>query len=505
MALSLHVGSDIIRSYRRLAYTPWHALAELIDNSTQSYYDNRALLDEALKNSGQQFEVRIVYDRDNDLLRISDNALGMNMDDMTLALKIGRPPANVSGRSQYGLGLKTASCWLGDEWTIKTKRLGELHEIEVTVNVENVANGDTALPDKLVAKEAKLHYTIVEIRKLHMRIKGRTLGKIRDFLRSMYRDDIRKGAMRLYWENAPLSWDQKLKFLKRVDGSEYRKTIDCPIGNKRVTGWIGILEEGSRTLAGFAVLRRGRVLRAHPNEWRPEKIFGIGGRNDLINQRLTGELSFDDFEVSHTKDAIHWVGDEEDAVEDKLKEEANDFLVIARAPRKGGGRRGPTELETQTATDQLKSEMESKEFVDTIELEDVPPPPVVQAAKRPIIDAANRAQPRFDVKLADTHCRVYLSTDASPNDPYFATDIGSKNILVVINTNHPHWEQLQGAEGVLNYMRDCVYDAVAEWQCSRKEAVLRTDTIKLLKDRLLRLPFERQNAPEETSSPVASS
>ena len=35
------IGPEIIRSYKRLSYTPWHALAEFIDNSTQSFFDNR--------------------------------------------------------------------------------------------------------------------------------------------------------------------------------------------------------------------------------------------------------------------------------------------------------------------------------------------------------------------------------------------------------------------------------------------------------------------------------
>jgi hypothetical protein len=45
MALTLQVGPEVINSYKRLAYTPWHALAEFVDNSTQSYFNNKAVLD----------------------------------------------------------------------------------------------------------------------------------------------------------------------------------------------------------------------------------------------------------------------------------------------------------------------------------------------------------------------------------------------------------------------------------------------------------------------------
>ena len=43
MAIQLIIGPDAITSYRRLAYSPWHAIAEFVDNSTQSHFDNQAV------------------------------------------------------------------------------------------------------------------------------------------------------------------------------------------------------------------------------------------------------------------------------------------------------------------------------------------------------------------------------------------------------------------------------------------------------------------------------
>ena len=65
-----------------------------------------------------------------------------------------------------------------------------------------------------------------------------------------------------------------------------------------------------------------------------------------------------------------------------------------------------------------------------------------------------------------------------------------EEILVVINTVHPHWSQLKGSEGVLNYLRHCTYDAIAEWQARSKASRIDPNTIKLLKDQLLRVPFK---------------
>jgi hypothetical protein len=487
------VGPDVIRSYKRLSYSPWHALAEFVDNSTQSYFDNSAALDNALGRDNEPLEIRFAYDRERDVLRISDNAMGMDAAELRNALIVGRPPANRDGRSQYGLGMKTAACWFGDEWSVATKKLGSNTELSIIVDVERVAAGDTDLRDRATPKPERLHYTTVEIRKLHSKLLGRTIGKIKQYLKSMYRVDLREGRLKLYWEGDPITWDVEHRFLVNREGEPYRKDFAFQVDGKDVHGYIAILGEGSsgRPNAGFSILRRGRVIRGHPDSWRPEEIFGQEqGSNNLINQRITGEINLDMFEVSHTKDGILWQGDEEEKVQDMLKQEATDFIEVARLHRRAHGpdSRGPSETEVQTAVDELRSELQSQHFVDVIELVDVPPPDVVGQISAPMLEAAERDEPRFRITLGELTILTYISTDDSPNDPYFATEHNSTQIMVVVNQRHPHWAQLMGSEGVLNYLRHCVYDAVAVWKCVQQHASLQPDTIKLIKDRLLRLP-----------------
>jgi hypothetical protein len=43
---------------------------------------------------------------------------------------------------------------------------------------------------------------------------------------------------------------------------------------------------------------------------------------------------------------------------------------------------------------------------------------------------------------------------------------------------------------MLNYLRQCTYDAIAEWRARHKADDLDPDTIKLLKDDLMRLPSQ---------------
>ena len=63
--------------------------------------------------------------------------------------------------------------------------------------------------------------------------------------------------------------------------------------------------------------------------------------------------------------------------------------------------------------------------------------------------------------------------------------------------------QLAGAESVRDYLRQCVYDSVAEWEARAKAATLDPDTVKLLKDHLLRVPLEMESHAAETPRPPA--
>ena len=192
MRIDLKVGLDVINSYKRLAYTPWHAIAEFIDNSTQSYFDSKLVLDQAYKAEQGGLLVSVVYSKEDDILRIVDNSIGMSFEELQDALTVALPPKNTSGRSKYGMGLKTAACWLGNLWTVRTKKLGETVEHSVTVDVPKIARGDSDLSYGAIdGKDENLHYTIVEIHKHNRTFAARTLGKIKEYLRSMYRMDFR--------------------------------------------------------------------------------------------------------------------------------------------------------------------------------------------------------------------------------------------------------------------------------------------------------------------------
>jgi hypothetical protein len=495
-SLEFQIGESAIRNYKRLDYEYWFALAEFVDNSIQAYINNKSELENSFKKTGEHLEIVITYDPKNLTLTIRDNSMGMNLKDLENGLIIGRPPSHTKGLSEFGMGLKTAACWLGDFWTVQTKKLGEDKEYEVSFDVEKVADGDTKL--NLIERPSPRdhHYTVIKISKMHQKIAGNTLQKTKNYLRSLYRGYTRKNekgesALDLKWgENEKLNFDEDVKFLKARNGEDFKKEFDFKVDGKRVYGWVGILPQRSgRPKAGFAVVRRNRVIQGQPTAWRPSTIYGQeGGSNDTINQRIFGEINLDDFLVTHTKNAILWRDEEEEFVEEKLHEISAAFMAIAEDARYRDNDVPETVIATGLAA--AAEELERPEFVDTVNLHQVPTPEMVQAENQPVIDVIKNSSPDKIIKIGEVTVNVYMDPSFSRNDPYYLPDYypNSPEISVSINTQHSFFRtHITTAESIKTFVLLCCYDAIAEWKCLSKTGQVEPKTVNSLKNEYMQM------------------
>ena len=493
------VGPEVVGSYRRLSYSPWHAIAEFVDNSTQSFYDNEQALRGLHVGSRPPLRVTIDYSPGKGILVVWDNAMGMSRTDLKRALHLANPPQNPTGRSKYGLGLKTAACWLGNKWTIVTKKLRSSKEFTVSVDVEQITQGDASLDESVRDGQPKeSHYTRITIEDMNRSFKGRTLARIAQHLRSMYRQDYRDKVLDLRWRGATLKWkeiDENL--LRDADDNAYKKDFKFRVKGKKgdasklVHGWVGILEHGSRSSAGFSILHANRVVKGWPDSWRPESLYGdYQGRNDLVNQRLVGEIHLDDFDVSHTKDDILWLGDEEEKVEAELAKWCGDFKTIAQEYRKGvSDERGPDDSQTNTAISNLVAELGSHEIRDIVHTVTSVSKKLTKSVVNGVLkQVTGSGMATIECHLNGLAVKVFVQSDMSVNDPYLTVDSAVEDkVIIVVNREHPHWAQLDGSRGVLNYLRHCVYDGIAEWQAKKQASTINPSTIKIYKDRYLRL------------------
>jgi hypothetical protein len=469
--VSLQANNRIWLTYQHFPYKAWNAVAELVDNSVQCYLDNKSALNRQLKKDHERFFVRIDHSTDA-LFSIWDNALGMDLTDLHRAVQLAAPPPNRSGRSEFGMGMKTSCCWLGARWTIFTKKLGSDTEYTVTIDVEEIAASDAhELPvrEKKAGKEE--HYTRIEVTKMYPRLRTRAQGKTKSNLVELFRTDIEKDVMRLTWNGEELKPAPIVPMVTEEDGKKrtWKKDISFEVDDLPVTGWICILGEGQRGRehAGFDLFRRGRVIIGRPLGYRPETIFGEA-RNDLLNQRLYGQLNLDDYPVNHLKDDFLWDGREDD-FQQKLKEKSIDFIDFARRYRvtkgKGSALSSAVVVSTNEELAEELSEDEMAEQLEIIEIMEVPaePDPAVTEAKAARL-RAQKIEPRI-VEVGPRTFRIYHPQEMPDSDPYFFRQSAEDNVVdIFINDNHPFVVgKATDESSYLMFVRMCIMDAIVEY------------------------------------------
>lgn len=340
--INIRPTTSVYALYKNIKYDPWTAIAEFVDNSTQSYYDHKTELCSIPGWDG--LNVEIIFGKDGtgfERLIIRDNAYGMNFEDFQRAIVLDSPP-KVPTRSEFGMGLKTAACWFGINWSVESTELGSTIKYYAAIDVdalhkyknEEIEVQETECP-------AEEHGTIITIWNLNRTIVGKQIKKTKDQLRGMYRVDLRSGKIAISYNGERLYFeDPEILVEKLPDGSKktWKERIDftIPYKNRELTvkGFAAIRETASTSEAGFALLRKGRVIiGGYENAYRPEEIFEKS--NSFVYQRLFGELRLDNWPVTQTKDAFDWYNGLEDQLIEKLNEACKELKKKAKEYRVG--------------------------------------------------------------------------------------------------------------------------------------------------------------------------
>ena len=332
--LNIQPQAGVIGVFSRLNYKPWYAIAEFVDNSTQSFYTHQ---EELAEQGIDGVDIYINYDADKDILTIVDTAFGMELEDFSRAVKIDSPPEDKSGRNEYGMGLKTAASWFGNIWSVRSTRLGSDNEYYTEINIPELRqNNLNSVSIRRTKVDTTLHGTTIIIRDITKKVGSpRTKNKITELLKSMYRRDLNSGLVHIEYDGEPLyyddhdclsfrnrTWRKDLEFLFEFDGQ-----IHC------VTGFVGILAHGGFGRAGFALFRRNRVVVGGEDfNYKPEEIFGQA--QSTISHKLFGELDLDDFPVNQAKDGFVWDDGLEEEFIRQLKSHIKEYIEIAKITNK---------------------------------------------------------------------------------------------------------------------------------------------------------------------------
>ena len=320
--VSIRPGVSVLSVLRHLNYKPWFALAEFVDNAVQSFIECRDPL-EQLHGNGYRVKVRInIGSRQPGRISIIDNAGGIAREDFPRAFRPAAVPADTSGLSEFGMGMKSAACWFSPRWYVRTKALRETVERTVRFDVDKIVHDQLEeLEISRVSANQNLHFTEVVLEDLHHLPVKRTVNKIKEHLTDIYRVFIRDSVLELYFNDERLSYKEPTLLTTsyvRDKGGEtrtWRKDIHFDFGDGlSVTGFAALRDPGNFARSGFALFRRGRLIQGSGDEgYRPQLIYGQPG--SFRSLRLFGELHLEGFEVSHTKDGFRWDENEQPFLE----------------------------------------------------------------------------------------------------------------------------------------------------------------------------------------------
>jgi hypothetical protein len=339
--VSIKIQTGVYGQFRNLNNKVWFALGEYVDNAVQSYEDNKNELKKASKGK-YQFEVRITIDWENNYIKIIDNAAGIDFKNFKRAFEPANIPIDNTGLHEFGMGMKTASIWLADFWSVKSAALGETEERQVDFDLRKVLREKREVLNVINRpKQTANHYTEITLSQLSKNAPNAyQMDKIRKHLSSIYRKFIRKGELKLYVNDIELVYeDPKIlvaPFYTNPKGKaiEWKKEINFSLSKYKVRGFIAILNTMSTSeINGLSLFRRGRVIEgSHDEKYRPKVICGQIGSPRY--KRVFGELELEGFAVSFNKGSFQ-EQDDLDALMEALKEEisSKEFDLYTQAEK----------------------------------------------------------------------------------------------------------------------------------------------------------------------------
>lgn len=458
--VSIKIQTGVYGQFRNLKNTAWFALGEYVDNAVQSFENNKERLLNANDNN-YQFEVRIDIDNENKYIRIFDNAAGIDFKNFQRAFEPANIPIDNTGLHEFGMGMKTASIWLADLWTVETAALEEDELRFVEFDLKKVLDEEKELLEvKNIDKKPKEHYTEIVLHNLSMNApSNHQIDKIKRHLLSIYRKFIRKGDMKLFINDEELIYDEpevlNAPFYNNLSGKtiEWKKDINFSIGKYKVNGFIAILNTMSTsTLNGLSLFRRGRVIEgSHDEKYRPKVLCGQVGSPRY--KRIFGELELEGFAVSFNKGSFQEQDDLE-ALMEALQTEisSKDFDLYTQAEKyikpktiennKVVGKNIVTALKKTSDKEVLRAKLETS--IKEIESTTLAANNVEFSKKAETIDSHEEI---IELKGDKYRLILELITEPAISDLYsliiLEDELFSKKVIYKINLAHPFFTRFE--------------------------------------------------------------
>lgn len=308
MKVQISPSVGIIKIFKHLKYEAWYALAEYIDNSISSYFESKEKILKVEPNYKLKIEIEMNFVDGS--ISIMDNAGGIDQNKYEYAFRAAEIPEDTSGLNEFGMGMKTASSWLANKWTVTTSAFGESFQRKIEFNVDEVVSNDIhELEAEQTPIDSNIHFTTIKLEELTGNAPQQShLNKIKKHLSSIHRKFIMDNEVEIYVNRDKLEFEQQKTLVaprwddEKGEPIEWKIEIDSTFGkNKRVKGFVALLDTMSTSVHnGFSLFRRGRVIQGSGDElFRPRQLCGTSGSHQ--HKRVFGELELEGFNVDFTK------------------------------------------------------------------------------------------------------------------------------------------------------------------------------------------------------------
>lgn len=357
----------VYQVFRHVENKVHYALAEYIDNSISSYNGHREILSKLNPNG----KVTVDIDIQEDCIRISDDAFGIEKANYQRAFELAQIPLDTKGLNEFGMGMKVSSIWLSNHWVVESTAFGENTRKRFEFDLEDVIREEkTDLEIEEEPAALNEHYTSITLTQLsNNKPTTRQIANIKKHLCSIYSQFIKNGTLELRI-NGEVQEHKEPKILnapyyKNQGGEsiEWRYDFNYDFGLQKAKGFIAILEKQSNAEQnGFLLFRRGRTIGTSSDErYRPKALCGSVGSPQY--KRIFGEIEVEGFEVSFTKSSFT----EDDQFQSFIEELSREIKVAYKHDIFGQAEHY-RKTEDPSVTEKKAVDTISKKFVQPIKI-----------------------------------------------------------------------------------------------------------------------------------------
>ena len=464
--VSIALQPNVYSTFRALNNTVSFTLGEYVDNAVQSYLNNKNEL--LAVEANYKLEVRITVDWEKRTITIIDNAAGISAKNYEKAFEPAHIPLDKTGLNEFGMGMKTASVWLADNWCVYTKALGETVERFTDFDLPKVIRDNK---EELIvtesSKPANEHYTKIILSNLSNQAPTpNQMDKIKRHLSSFYRKFIRNNEIRIFVNDEQLHYPDyeilEAPYYKNPESEDvlWKKEIDFELGEYKAKGFVAILKTMQQAANGIALSRRGRIIE---EKYFPHIICGQVGSPRY--KRIFGEVELDGFDVSFNKNKFR---DEENlyAFMEALKDELTvpDFDLYGQAESYRQRAKEETTKIAKGITATLKKESKPRELAKRVQDAEIKAQDTQLTAHSE--NSIQNAEPlgshsdSFQLNNTDYTLKVDLVNDTTTDKLYSVAledsktlfdTANSKVIVCKINLAHPFFTRFDQFKKADNY------------------------------------------------------